>query len=63
MKKLELYECEYCKTQYKEENDALECESRHTTVDHIGECRYIASAQYPISVEIRMSDGSHRIYK
>lgn len=63
MKKLELYECEYCKTRYKEENDALKCERKHTTVDHIGECRYVASAQDPIAVEIWMSDGSHRIYK
>lgn len=62
MKEINLYECEMCKTRYFCADDATACEKKHSTVDHIGDCRYVSTQSDPTAIEIWFSDGSHRIY-
>ena len=45
MKKLELYQCEVCGTQYKSKLECTECETRHMKELRIVKSRYLPFTQ------------------
>ena len=61
MKKQTLYVCEFCNTQYKNEKDAVICESNHHTPKKIGKSYYHSAKHtkdgYPDKIEITFDDG------
>lgn len=66
MKKLELFQCEFCNTQYQTETGCLTCESSHIKPKSIKSCRYHAeknSANYPDAIIIHMENGKDIKYK
>ena len=66
MKKIDLYQCEICGTQYKEKLKCQECEKSHVRpVQIIGE-KYMqksCSGEYPVHITVRMADGKTVMYK
>lgn len=66
MKKIELYMCEYCHTQYADIDEAMKCEQNHKKIKEITETRYSSIASdatgYPDSITVVFSDGCERIY-
>lgn len=63
MKEQKLYLCEYCGTQYKEKQKALNCEKIHKKISGVKDSRYHANGDIPDRVEISFSDGSSIWYK
>ena len=67
MKKLELFQCEVCGTQYKNREDCQKCEKQHQKELYIAKSRYLPFTQdksgMPISVTIMGPDGKYYIYK
>ena len=63
MKEQKLYMCEYCGTQYKEKNKALDCEYIHKDAKNVKDAQYHAGGDYPDRVEITFHDGTSRWYK
>lgn len=67
MKKIELFVCEHCGTQYATKEQCKLCESIHCPPKEIKSCRYIPyksdKTGYPITVQIEMSDGRTVTYK
>lgn len=62
MKKLELYQCEVCNTQYNDKNKAMECEKSHKLPAIVEGSKYRAVKSnpngYPDRVKITFTDGS-----
>ena len=62
MKKLELYVCEICNTQYNEKNKAIECEKSHKIPTGCVGSRYRAMKSnyqgYPDRIKVTFNDGS-----
>lgn len=67
MKKLELYQCEVCGTQYKSELECTECETRHMKELRIVKSRYLPFTQdrsgIPTTITLMGPDGRHYTYK
>lgn len=67
MKEIKRYVCEICGTEYSEKITAQNCEKCHKRPESITNARYLSKAQngsgYPVAVTVRMSDGTHQIYK
>ena len=67
MKKLELYQCDVCGTQYKSKEDCTKCEKGHPKELQIVGARYLSLAQdksgMPITITIPGPDGRKYIYK
>lgn len=67
MKKVEYYVCEICGTEYNTKIKAESCESCHCRPREIIDARYLNKAQnnsgYPITITVKMADGTHQIYK
>lgn len=67
MKKINLFVCEICGAQYKDEPYAKQCEGNHKKINHIGKVRYLPisdnKAGYPISIEVVMDDGERLTFK
>lgn len=60
------YICELCKSSYKNRNDALKCENFHAKPLEIANEYYLSPLNkgfYPISVVIKMSDGTEQVYQ
>jgi len=61
MKKIELYACEVCGTQYREKLKCQQCEKSHKKPVEVTQARYISVAQnrsgYPHVLHVKMSDG------
>ena len=61
MKKIELYACEVCGTQYAEKAKCQQCEKSHKKPVEIVKTRYLSFAQnetgYPQHIQVKMSDG------
>lgn len=63
MKRIEIFECEVCKSRFESEEEALQCEKEHV------ECKYIskvvygdAYGKYPSSFVVMMEDGNEVEY-
>ena len=67
MKKIELYVCEHCGTQYADKEACKTCESTHTPPKEIVSGKYLAYKNdhtgYPIVVRLMMADGKIVEYK
>lgn len=71
MKKIELYKCEVCGTQYNDKEACKMCEQGHVTQDRflhrITKVRYLPITQdnsgLPITITIIGTDGCHYTYK
>lgn len=66
MKKIELFVCDHCGTQYDTQEQCKLCESTHCPPKEIKLCRYMpykSAKRYPIMVQIEMSDGKMVTYK
>lgn len=61
MKEQKLYVCEYCHTQYKDKNKAIQCEKNHHFPMSFKDYKYHAAKDsqsgYPDWVEIIFEDG------
>lgn len=71
MKKIELYKCEICGTQYKDKETCKSCEQSHIEesrlVNRIVGVRYLPitvdASGMPITITLVGSDGKHYRYK
>lgn len=67
MKEQKLYVCEFCGTQYKEKQSALNCEKNHKIPSGITKTKYHAAKcvedGYPDRIEIKFNDGKTIWYK
>ena len=62
MREVKHYVCEFCKTEYKDENDARYCEKGHKTPTEICQALYAPVYEFPFGdpqkIEVKMSDGT-----
>jgi hypothetical protein len=67
MKEQTLYICEFCNTQYKSKQAALDCEKYHHTAKTMRQPQYHAAKcsqdGYPDRIEIVFDDGKTIWYK
>lgn len=67
MKKLEQFQCEFCKTIYNDRLTTANCENSHKKVVSVKKAWYRSFTEdrkgYPLKLEITMSDGETIIYK
>lgn len=66
MKKIDLYVCEICGTQYKEKEKCQECEKNHIRPVQIIDEKYMpknCNGEYPIYIVVKMEDGKTIMYK
>ena len=67
MKKLELYQCEVCGTQYTSKLKCTECETRHMKELRIVKSRYLPFMQdrsgMPTTITLMGPEGRHYTYK
>lgn len=67
MKTVNLYVCEVCSAQYRDESHAKKCEENHKKINHIGKVRYLPISEnkpgYPVSIEVVMDDGERLTFK
>lgn len=67
MKEQILYMCEFCRTQYKNKNEALKCEKNHHTPKEMRQFKYHAAKSdkdgYPDVIEVVFDDGKVIKYK
>lgn len=61
MKVVQRYECDYCHTVHRTEEDCRNCESKHVCVAVI-ESKYEEGEKYPLRINVRFEDGSVRSY-
>lgn len=65
MKKLELFECEFCREQYDNEHDCKKCEDNHISPKGIIAQDYYThcdSKNYPHTITVLMEDGKEIRY-
>lgn len=67
MKKIELFVCETCGTQYAEKLECTACEKSHRKPVEITGARYLGRKQngsgYPVAIHVKMSDGETITFK
>lgn len=67
MKEVKKYICDICHTEYNEKSVCDKCEKGHVTAKEIVKERHLSKEQngkgYPISITVKMSDGTFQIYK
>lgn len=67
MKQVELYVCDYCKTQYSSPAAACECEANHKKPVRILEVQFqpigMNRTGYPTYITVELSDGSRQKFR
>ncbi len=64
--KHEQYQCMHCKTMYRDNKKAEECENFHVGAKSIVSQRHnnkSSNNPYPAAIEVKMADGATKIYK
>ena len=66
MKKIQLFVCEGCGTQYADEKEAIKCEKSHHKPKSFAEWTFkpykIDSSGYPIHITVKFDDGNTITY-
>ena len=66
MKKIDLYECEFCHTRYSDKSRADECEKSHKLIKVATALKYRSCnsnpSGYPDQIMVEFSDGSEVRY-
>lgn len=66
MKELSKYQCEYCKTEYMDKNQCMECENNHKIKPKIANMCYDSynsdHSGYPIYFNVEFEDGETITY-
>lgn len=67
MKQVNLFVCEYCNTQYKDKDRAIECEKHHKRIKKIVSAKYRSinscADGIPDYVTVEFEDGKQVKYK
>lgn len=67
MKKLELYQCEICGTQYNDKRKAVDCEKSHLVDIKITNMVFkpisMEASGFPIKIEITAANGKKAVYR
>ena len=63
MKIQKLYVCEFCHTQYSDEDRAKKCEGRHKTDLKISAMRFSSLYEFPITIDLVDTAGNVKRYK
>ena len=63
MKKLELYQCEICGTQYKDKKACEDCEKHHVKYISVIGAKYIVQSGLPVKVTVKFENGETADYK
>lgn len=67
MKELKLYQCELCKTQYADKNEAKKCEEYHARDFKIDSLLYKGmnetSEKFPVKIWVKSKNGEERMYR
>lgn len=68
MRVITVYQCECCGREYKNKDQAMECESAHVTITRISKSYYgvdcpFAGKGYPAAVLVDFSDGTNLWYE
>ena len=62
MKKLELYQCEFCNTQFNDQEEARECEKSHVRIVSVIPKKYRVREEYPDRVIVSFENGEELSY-
>lgn len=65
MKKLRMYQCEICGTNYTDKLKAIECEKYHATGLEIIDCQYHGinvCGKFPTRIWVKSKGGEKRMY-
>ena len=61
MKRIELFQCEICGTQYEVKGKAEECEKSHIRPLNFEKCWYapknMVESGYPVTIDVQFKDG------
>lgn len=67
MKELKLYQCELCRTQYTDKEEAKQCEQYHARGLEIDGCSYRGmnetSERFPVKILVKSKNGEGRMYR
>lgn len=67
MKELKLYQCELCRTQYADKNEAKRCEEYHVRDLKIDSFLYKGmnetSEKFPVKIWVKAKNGEERMYR
>lgn len=67
MKEVKHYICEICGTEYSDKAKCQQCEKTHCQPKEIVKSKYIGYINnqkgYPVSITVKMSDGTEQVYK
>lgn len=63
MKKLELYQCEICNTQFNDPVKARECEASHVKIAGVISKKYRAREEYPNRIIVSFENGEELSYE
>lgn len=63
MRKIELYQCEVCHTQFNDKTKAEECEKSHCKIESVAPKKWRAKEAYPDKVVVTFSDGKEIHYE
>nr|DAO25876.1 MAG TPA: Monocytic leukemia zinc finger protein finger, acetyl transferase, DNA [Caudoviricetes sp.] len=67
MKELKLYQCELCRTQYADKNEAKQCEQYHARDLEIDGWSYRGmnetTEKFPVKIWVKSKNGEERMYR
>ena len=68
MKKLELYQCDICGTNYKSKEECKKCEEHHVKVGEIIDAKYNAMDRgsfdgLPVKISVKFANGKIAQYR
>ena len=62
MKKIQLFVCDCCGTQYADEKEAAKCEKSHHMPKSVSDCKFqpykVNASGYPSRINVKFDDGS-----